>query len=184
MLQEDPRKFMISLIQQNRSVILFEGLAFVCIGILALLAPALFSLALEYILGFIALFGAGVLGARIFQAKELPNRSSNIMTMILYLALGSLLLFYPLSGILTINLLLACFFIFDGIFKMTSSMQLRPAPRWGWLFFSGFLSFVLALLILMAFPAGAAWILGILVGINLLCTGFVQLALLWALPKE
>ena len=175
---------MISLIQQNRSTLLFEGFTFVILGLIALIMPVLFSFALEYILGFFCLIAAGVLGARTVCAKELPNRSSNIVTTILYLVLGLVLLFYPLSGILTLSLLLACFFIFDGIFKMTSSMQMRPAPAWGWLFFSGFLSFLLAILIMMSWPTEAAWILGVFAGINLLCTGFVQLGLVWALPKE
>ena len=180
----DPRQFIMQMIQKNRKFLFWESIAFIILGILALSAPVMFSFALELFLGWLCILSACVIGARVAMTRDLPNKSSNIMTMMVYLALGLILISYPLTGVLTLNLLLACFFVFDGIFKLTSALQIRPASGWGWLFFSSILSFFLAILIIMAFPTGSAWILGVFFGINFLFSGFVQLSLLWALPKQ
>jgi uncharacterized membrane protein HdeD (DUF308 family) len=180
----DPRDIVIELLKRNRKLFFWESIAFIILGIAALIAPVLFSITLDLMIGWLAILAACLLAVRIAKSQAVPNTSSAVMSMILYLALGLLLLAYPLTGVLTINLLLACFFICDGIFKLTSAIQIKPAPRWGWIFLSGFLSFILGLLIIFSWPSGAAWILGVLIGINLLTNGLVQLGLVLALPKE
>jgi len=180
----DPKQFIMQMIQKNRKLVFWEGVAFVVLGIFALCAPVVFSFALELFIGWLCILTACVLAVGVAQRKGLPNTSSNVMILLIYLALGLILVSYPLSGVLTLNLLLACFFVFDGIFKLTSSLQIRPVSGWGWLFFSSVLSFFLAILILMAFPTGSAWLLGIFFGINFLFSGLVQLSLLWSLPKS
>ena len=52
------------------------------------------------------------------------------------------------------------------------ALRLRRAQGWGWLLFGGIATVILALLIWMQWPASALWVLGLLVGINLLFTGW------------
>ncbi len=179
----DLRRAMIEIISRNRTLFIWESIAFIILGVLAIMSPVLFSIAIELLIGWICIISAIVIAVRLAQGKQLPNTSSMVMSLILYLLLGIVLVAYPLSGVLTLNLLLACFFFCDGIFRLTSAIQMRPAPRWGWIFFSGFLSFLLGLLIVMTWPQGAPWILGMLLGINLLSNGCIQLGLVMALPK-
>jgi uncharacterized membrane protein HdeD (DUF308 family) len=181
---QDPKNIMIELLKRNRKLFFWESIAFIILGVAALTAPVLFSITIDLMIGWLAILAACLLAARIAQSQAVPNTASAVMSMILYLILGLLLLAYPLSGIITLNILLACFFICDGVFKLTSAIQLKPAPRWGWIFLNGILSFILGLLIIVSLPGGAPWVLGILIGINLLASGLVQLGMILALPKD
>jgi uncharacterized membrane protein HdeD (DUF308 family) len=48
----------------------------------------------------------------------------------------------------------------------------RDIPNaWGWMLLTGIIDIILALIIISGMPGTAAWVLGLLVGINLLMTG-------------
>jgi uncharacterized membrane protein HdeD (DUF308 family) len=174
---------LIECVQRHKKLLIKDGIVFVLLGLLALAIPTIFTLTIAKVIGVLCLIAGCMLAFHIAKGKELPNNSSSIVSMIVYLSLGLVLTAYPLSGVVTLNLLLICFFVLDGIFKITSAIQLRPVPGWKWIFFSGFLSFMLSLLILLSIPEGSAWLLGILVGFHLLSTGATQLYQAWALSK-
>jgi uncharacterized membrane protein HdeD (DUF308 family) len=46
------------------------------------------------------------------------------------------------------------------------------AASWGWLLISGIADLVLAAVIILGWPISAVWALGLLVGINLLTSGW------------
>jgi uncharacterized membrane protein HdeD (DUF308 family) len=58
-------------------------------------------------------------------------------------------------------------------------MRVRDHRGWGWLLASGILSLILGVLIWAQWPASGLWVIGLLVGIQLLFTGWslVMLAL-------
>ena len=168
-------KMFMEVVRKNRGMFMFEAVIFVLLGIFALAAPVAFSLGLELLLGWVFIVAGIVQGIRSFQAYKSPNLFLSILGAILYLGVGVIMLRYPLSGLMTLGLLIASLFFLDGAFKISFSLQLRPASRWGWVFFSGILSLILAVLILGSFPTSATWILGVLVGVNLLFTGITQL---------
>jgi uncharacterized membrane protein HdeD (DUF308 family) len=174
----------VEFLKTHRKLFLFEGIIFTCLGIFALAAPMIFSLTLDIIFGWLFLIGGIALGIRTVQAQNMPNRASSIVSTVLYLLLGLLFLAYPASGILALDLLLGCFFVFDGIAKIYGGLQLRPVPAWGWVVFSGILSLCIATLILANWPEKAALMLGVLVGINLLCSGLATFGFLWGVSKN
>jgi uncharacterized membrane protein HdeD (DUF308 family) len=49
--------------------------------------------------------------------------------------------------------------------------------NWGWVMFSGVMSLLLALMILLKLPSSAAWALGLLVGIEMLFAGWSSVML-------
>src|SRR5271166_3412615 len=65
-------------------------------------------------------------------------------------------------------------FIVEGIFQAVAAFTYRDAmPRsWGWLLASGLADLALAAIIIAGWPGTAAWTLGLLVGVNLLTTGW------------
>lgn len=184
MFEIDPEnRPLVTLIKRFKNFFLAEGIVFTLLGIFALALPTLFSLTLDYFLGWLFVLGAIALGIRTMQTGGMPNRTASIISTILYLFLGFMFLVYPASGIATLTLLLACFFVFDGIAKIYGSLKLKPLPMWGWILVSGILSLILAVLILAMWPTQAAWVLGVLVGINLLFTGLTTLGFLWSLSR-
>ena len=185
MFTQDPEnRPLIERLMQYKKIFLLEGIAFTILGIFALAAPALFSLTLDLFLGWLFVFGAIAMAIRTCQTRGMPNRTASWVSTCLYLAIGLLFLVYPTSGILTLDLLLACFFLFDGISKIYGALLLRPLPSWGWILFSGIMSLILSVLIFATWPSQAAWVLGILVGINLLFTGLSTLGFLWSFSRR
>ena len=90
------------------------------------------------------------------------------------LAVGVLLIWYPLAGAVSLTILLTAFFIAEGIFQLVTSIAYRDAMggSWGWLLVSGIADLALAAIIILGWPVTAVWVLGLLVGINLITSGF------------
>ena len=76
------------------------------------------------------------------------------------------------SGVLAI--MLAVYFILDGIGEISAAFQRRPADGWGWLLFGGIVSILLGLMIWGQFPLSGLWAIGILLGIKLFFIGLIM----------
>lgn len=96
---------------------------------------------------------------------------------------GFILLQNPLAGKVALTLLVGVMFGGMGIAKILVALKVRPRDGWGWLALSGILSLLLAALIFGDFPRSAATILGILLAVELLSTGFTFLLSGLALRK-
>jgi uncharacterized membrane protein HdeD (DUF308 family) len=98
---------------------------------------------------------------------------------VLYVVAGAYLAFFPLTGIITLTILLAALFIVEGGLEISMALRVRPHEGWGWLLLSGLVAVAVGLLIAFGLPSSAAWAIGLLAGINLISTGwgFLFLAL-------
>jgi uncharacterized membrane protein HdeD (DUF308 family) len=98
---------------------------------------------------------------------------------ILYVVAGLYLVFFPLASAVPLTLLLAVLFIAEGIFEVIQAFRVRPHEGWIWLLISGIAALAVGVMIAFGLPGSAIWALGLLVGINLLFSGwsYVFLAL-------
>jgi uncharacterized membrane protein HdeD (DUF308 family) len=89
------------------------------------------------------------------------------------IAAGLILLWWPLSGAITMALILTLFFLLEGIASILYALDHRRelSGRWGWMLFSGVVDLLLAGLIFLGLPGTAAWAIGLLVGINMIFGG-------------
>jgi uncharacterized membrane protein HdeD (DUF308 family) len=95
----------------------------------------------------------------------------------LYVFAGMYLIFHPIAGLASLTLFLAAYFLFKGIVEVIHFFRLQPRHGSWWLLFDGIVSLVLAVMIWKAWPFSAVWVVGTLVGISLLFTGFSRLML-------
>ncbi len=143
------------------------------LGILAILAPFVATFAIEFVIGILFVIGGIMLFYNAIRwRRSSSGRVTSIMISLVYLAVGALLLAYPLRGVITLTFLLALFFLATGIFKVVQSFEMRPANWWGWALASGILSLVLGVLLFLGMPWTALWAVGLIVGIDLLFTGW------------
>jgi len=63
------------------------------------------------------------------------------------------------------------FFMVEGISKVIFALTIRPLPNWGWVLASGLVGILLAFYLWANIPLTAAWLIGILLGIELICEG-------------
>ena len=83
MFEDDPEnRLIVEMIKHNRNLFLFEGIAFVLLGIFALVAPTIFSLTLDLFLGWILILGAVALGVRTVRTPSMPNRTASNMRLL------------------------------------------------------------------------------------------------------
>lgn len=170
-------------IQKNRALITFEGIIFLLLGIAAIAFPVFFTFGLEQLIGWLFVIGGFAQGVRAFQMWGSPGNFASLVSGILSLVVGVLLLVYPLGGALTLTLLLTVFFFLEGVFKIAFSISYREYLNWGWLLLSGVLALIMAAIIWSGWPGTALWVLGLLVGINMIFFGASLLGLAFSARK-
>jgi uncharacterized membrane protein HdeD (DUF308 family) len=85
---------------------------------------------------------------------------------------GLVLLAHPGSGAVSLTLVLTAFFFAEAVASIMFALAHRRQLRsWGLLAAGGVLELVLAVVVLAGLPGTAAWVLGLLVGIDLLFAG-------------
>ncbi|MEE4639215.1 MAG: DUF308 domain-containing protein [Wenzhouxiangella sp.] len=161
---------------RKRGWLVAIGIISIILGISALIFPWLATLGVELMIGVLLLLTGILELVRVLADRPPAGMALNIVFSIVAIVAGGLLLIYPLQGIFTLTLVLTFFFLLAGIFKTAAAFTLRPAPGWGWMLTSGLLSLLLGILVLVALPEAAFWVLGILFGVDLLFFGVAQIA--------
>jgi uncharacterized membrane protein HdeD (DUF308 family) len=150
------------------------GFLFIALGLFSIAAPMVATLAVSLMLGWLLLFG-GAFGliAVISGGTHAPNFGWNLLTSIIYILAGLALLVSPIAGAITLTIILAAYLLAGGIMRIMMAMGYRSrVPKaWGWVLLSGLVDIVLAAIIISGMPGTAIWVLGLLVGINLLMMG-------------
>ena len=74
------------------------------------------------------------------------------------------------AGLATITLLLAGYFIANGLFRCVTSVADRYF-HWGWDFALGAISIFLGVIVIGQWPVSALWVVGTLVGVEIFFRG-------------
>jgi uncharacterized membrane protein HdeD (DUF308 family) len=166
-------------VREHWKLFLIEGIVLVVLGILAILIPMAASIAVTIILGWLFLV-SGVVGlVTTFWARHAPGFWWALVSAVLATAAGIVLLLWPVSGVVSLTLLLIVFFIIEGIASIMYAFEHKKdlSSRWVWMLVSGIIDLILAALIWTGLPGTAAWALGLLVGINMLFGGTSLIAM-------
>lgn len=147
------------------------GILLLVLGVIAISCPLTTSLAAAIWAGWLLVIGGGVLMAHAIRGHKESGFWLKLLWSIVYLAAGLLLLASPVSGVVTLTLVLAVFWIAEGATAIALAFRLRPAKPWGWVLFEGIVSVLLGLLIWIGWPGNAPWLLGLFLGISLLSAG-------------
>ena len=81
-----------------------------------------------------------------------------------------------------ITLFIAATFIILGSFRIASALTVR-FPHWGWVLFNGLITLLLGIVIYRHLPQSALWVIGILVGVELLLNGWTWIMLSLAIKN-
>jgi uncharacterized membrane protein HdeD (DUF308 family) len=158
---------------------LVKGIVLVVLGIIAIVAPVLATLALTIFLGWLFLV-SGVVGLfTTFWMRSAPGFWWSLLSAILGIAVGLLLLAAPISGAVSLTIVLIAFFIIEGIVSIMYGLDHKreATGNWGWMVLSGVVDLILAAMIFAGLPSTAAWALGLLVGINMVFSGVALIAI-------
>ena len=138
---------------------------------LALLFPLASSLAVTFVPGWLLVFNGVFQGISLIGARSVPHFWVQLLSVILGVVVGLPLINRPGEGLLTITLLLIVFFMMEGFAKIIFALTIRPFPNWGWVLASGVIGVLLSGFLWSSMPVTATWLLGFLLGINLISQG-------------
>jgi len=156
---------------------MFQSIVMLILGVLAIAAPVMATIAVDIYIGWLFLF-SGIVGlVAMFSTKNIPAFLWTLITAALSVAVGIMLVWKPVAGALSLTLLLAAFFIAEGVFQTVTSIAYHGVigNSWGWMLASGIADLVLAAIIIFGWPLSAVWVLGLIVGINLITSGWAIL---------
>lgn len=145
------------------------GLLWAVIGILALIEPIATGLATGLFLALVLLSG-GLLGIIAgFSAKGWLSRWLDIMIGLLSLLLGSLIIWRPLLGALSLVWAVGFWLLLCGGLEIAEGVRTRLHR--GWLIFIGAIDILLGAYLALAGPIDALLVLAIIVGFSFLMRG-------------
>jgi uncharacterized membrane protein HdeD (DUF308 family) len=158
---------------------LIEGIVLIVLGSAAILVPPLASLVVSIFLGWVFLVG-GIVGLiATFAGRSAPGFWWSLISALVTIAAGSFLVFWPLSGAVSLTFVLTAFLVADGVLTILFGIDHRRAlsQRWIYLVANGVIDLVLAAIIVLALPGSAIWALGLIVGIDLIFGGYSLVAM-------
>jgi uncharacterized membrane protein HdeD (DUF308 family) len=153
------------------------GIVQIVAGWIAIAIPVVASFAA------VAIFGALLIVTAIFQlihafrVRTWPRSAWYGLGGVFYAVAGVLVAIYPLGGALALAVMIATLLIADGALRVGFAMSVRPLPGWGWLIAGGVCSIAVGVFLLLGWPATALWATGLLLGINLIFTGSMNIAI-------
>lgn len=153
------------------------GILLIVLGIAAIVLPNISTIVVETWIALI-LASSGV--AKLIYAFQTRTEGGFVWKLllgVLYIATGGLLFFYPLTGVLTLTLLLGSFLLTEGVFELILAFQLRPRPNWVWALTNGIVTLLLGAMIWFQWPFDAPWLIGTLIGVSVLFTGISRVML-------
>jgi uncharacterized membrane protein HdeD (DUF308 family) len=158
-------------LRESRGSFIGLGIALVVLGALAILMPMIASLVTAVAIGAVLVASGLFEGIHAIRNRRWANSGWSILSALVQLVAGALIVAFPVTGKVTLTLILAAFFFAEGVLKIIRALQHRAMPAWGWLLFDGLLSLALGVLIWWRWPSTAAWAIGLLVGVNVLIGG-------------
>ncbi len=158
---------------------LVEGIILLGLGLAAIVLPLIATVAIAIIVGWLLLL-SGVVGLiASYRMRRAPGVWWSLLSAILGIAAGFVLLRWPLSGALSLTLILTVFFVIEGVASIFYALEHKRelSGRWSGMLISGVIDVLLAGFILLGLPGTAGWAIGLLVGINMVFGGAAIIAM-------
>jgi uncharacterized membrane protein HdeD (DUF308 family) len=157
--------------------LLFLGIVQLIGGVIALAVPLAASLAAAIVFGAVLVVAGVFQAVHAFGVRKWSGVLLHAVGALLYIAAGILMLLFPLTGALTLTLVVAALLLADGVLRSVIAYNLRPEAGWGWVLAAGLAGIAVGIFLLIGWPLTGLWAIGILLGVNLLCAGAANCAL-------
>jgi uncharacterized membrane protein HdeD (DUF308 family) len=158
---------------------LAEGIVLLILGLLAIVVPQIATIAVAVFIGWILLVSGAVGLLATFRMRTAPGFWWSLISAILGIVAGILLFRSPVSGALSLTVILTVFLVVEGIVSILFALEHKRelSGRWGAMLFSGLVDLFLAGIIIEGLPGTAAWAIGLLIGVNLVFGGVALIAM-------
>jgi uncharacterized membrane protein HdeD (DUF308 family) len=146
------------------------GVLFMLLGAACVVGDVTATFATVLFFGWLLLFSGVVALIHAFRTHTWAGFLLHLLGALLRGFTGYLLIRYPSSGAAGLTLVLASFFVVGGVFRAVGAGMVQ-FPRWGWAAFSGIVSLILGMILLVQMPVSSIWFIGFAIGVDLVFDG-------------
>jgi uncharacterized membrane protein HdeD (DUF308 family) len=147
------------------------GVVYLVTGFIALGSVLMATVASVFIVGIMMLIAGAAEVINAFQVKTWGKFLFWALLGVLYIVAGFATFENPLLAAAILTLLLACALIASGIMRIILGFSMKQGMPWIWVVLSGVVTLLLGLVILAHWPVSSLYILGLLLGIDLVFAG-------------
>jgi uncharacterized membrane protein HdeD (DUF308 family) len=166
-----------TLVKKGLNWSLALSVAMIVAGFLAIVIPPVAGIAVTIFVGWMLLFSGIAHFVYAWHTRGAGMIIWEALVGIAYVLVGGYLLFRPLQGLASLTLAIAIYLFAEAFLEFVMAIQHRPRAGTGWLVLDGVITLILAVLIVRTWPSSVDWVLGTLVGISMLFSGFTRLAI-------
>ncbi|MEZ2721612.1 HdeD family acid-resistance protein [Paenalcaligenes hominis] len=159
------------------------GIVLIILGMGALTYAVTATLTSVIVIGVLMLIGGAAQFIHAWTLRSLSGFFWWTLVGLLYVIAGGMVIQNPIAGAEILTLLLGATLIGVGVLRLGIWLMNRGQEGWLWLAFSGVVSLVTGLLIALQWPSIGLWLLGMILGIDLLFQGWSMLWLGIALRR-
>jgi uncharacterized membrane protein HdeD (DUF308 family) len=151
------------------------GILLIVAGLLAIFLPLVAGVAVTAIVGWLLLFAGGAHLLYTWSSRGAGAVLWQLIIGVLYVFVAIYLIAHPERGLLTLTLLLAAYFVVEGVVELVTYARLRSNHRANWFLWDGLITLLLGIFIWSGWPFSSVWALGTLVGISLISSGIARM---------
>ncbi len=170
-------------VKEHSGWFLALGVAFIIGGIFAIAMPLVASIAVTLAVGWALIFVGVLQLIHSWSIRTWGGFALQVVIGLIILAGGIAILVDPIVATVSLTLLLGAVFAAKGIVQVVLGFRYRPHANWGWVVAAGVLAIVLGIMILLQWPWSSVWVLGTLVGISLIFSGWSYIMIALAARK-
>ena len=153
------------------------ALLLIMLGMCALLFPEPVGIAVSILILWIIVFSGLAHLVHAWDARGTGVMTWQLLVGAAYLCGGIFLLLHPGYGFAYVTLGIAGIFLFEAAMLLAAAYWLRRQPGAGWLTLDGGLTLILVVCIAAGWPTNSVWVVGTLVSVNILVSGFTRLGM-------
>jgi len=158
---------------------LLMGIFLMVCGTVALAFPIVTNVAAMMVLGVVLMVSGVVTIVTAFWTGKWSGLLLQLLVGILYLVVGMQIADTPVKAGVVMAVFIAGFFIVAGAFRAVAALVLR-FPHWGGTLLNGIVTLLCGVVIYRHFPECALWVVGLLVGLEMLFNGWTWIMLAMA----
>ncbi|KTD64095.1 HdeD family acid-resistance protein [Legionella spiritensis] len=153
------------------------GILFLILGFIGLGMVTAVTLASVLFIGALLVIGGVIQLVDSFKCKHWNALIWHLLIALLYIFAGGLIIYDPILASTVITAILAWTLIVIGISRFFMAFALKQSSGWFWVLLAGIAAIVLGIMILMQWPMSGFWVIGLLVVIEMIITGWTYVFL-------
>jgi uncharacterized membrane protein HdeD (DUF308 family) len=171
--ERSDRQHIADIFQSHWLLFILVGGLLIAAGAVAIVVPALSSIAPNEVLVFVGIVQIAQSGKMQGEALFAWHLALGVVA-----AVGGVFVYLdPFPGVVTIMILMAIVFVLHGLTQIAFAMKVRSLGGWHWFVISGCIALIVAGLLVMKLPYGHTFTTATVGGVSLLFAGWAYIAI-------